>query len=458
MITRVCTAVLLAVLLITLSFSVTLGAEESGCIKRVLENGVTVIVKPEAGSGLVAIVAAVKTGAGQESIQNAGIGNFVAQLLLASTRSSSADEVAAVADSVGGNIAAQWHQDFTEIRAITTSAMFNRAMNLIGESMTEANFEGSYVEQVRSDLLVNVRTESDDVFQTAYSTLREMLYQDNGYRRPTSGFERVIKQATPQDLRRFYSAYYVPNNIVISIAGDVTVEQALDRASKAFAGIPAGKLPIDRGVPDEKLDRSAFKASEADIPAAYMLLGWLLPRASDPDFPALVVASNALGGGKGSLMFRELRQKRGMGYDVGAMYPRLKYQSHLLAYVVTDPYKQIIPGLRGSLVLDEVKSALLEQVQTLKDKPLSEKDLQRAKGYVIGTFALSQQRLMDRAFIQAWLEATGQGCESVKSFPEQIDKVTAEDVQRVANKYLTNYAAIVIVPKGNSPSAGQATP
>ena len=430
-------------------------AKDADVVKKVLDNGLTVIVKPEKGSGLVAIVAAIRAGAAQESIQNAGIGNFVAQLLLAGTRLSSAEEVAAIADEVGGNIGAVWHQDFAEIRAVTTSAMFNRAMTLIGECLTEADFEGKWVEQVRADLLRRLQTQSDDAFQGAYARLRTLLYQDNGYRRPSLGFERVIKQATPQDLRKFYSAYYVPNNVIISVAGDVTVEQALDRAEKAFAGVAPGKLPINRGMPDEKLERSTFNASEADIPAAHLLVGWLVPGMTSTDYPAINVAVSALGGGKGSLMFREMRQKRGMGYSIGALYPRTKYQSHILAYVVTDPYKEVLPKVKGPLVLDEVKRVLLQQVEALKDKPLSETDLQRAKGYTIGVYALSQQHLLDRAFLLAWLEAIGVGCESVRTYPDELEKVTAEDVQRVARKYLGNYAAVLLIPKTKSPAAGE---
>ncbi|MGC8864016.1 MAG: M16 family metallopeptidase, partial [Armatimonadota bacterium] len=298
-------------------------------------------------------------------------------------------------------------------------------------------------------------TDTDDTFQSAYAKLRTLLYEDSGYRRPSLGFERVIRQATPQDLRKFYSAYYVPNNIVLSIAGDVTVEHALDRAEKAFAGVAPGRLPVQRGMPDEKLERSRFHASEADINAAYLLMGWLVPGMPSADYPALAVAANALGGGKGSLMFRELRQKRGMAYDLGVLYPRLQYQSHLLAYVITDPYKEVLPGVRGPLALDDLKKVLLQQVELLKEKPLSAADLQRAKGYTIGTYALSQQRLMDRAFLLAWLEAIGVGYEAARAFPDQVEKVTAEDVQRVARKYLNNYAAVILIPKTTSPPAAQ---
>jgi predicted Zn-dependent peptidase len=443
-----CIILTLALCLITASCASAQKTPDSPkIVKKVLDNGLTLIVKPEPGSGIVAIVAMIKAGAAQESIQNAGLGNFVAQMVLAGTRMSSAEEVAAVADEVGGNIGAQWHPDFTEIRAITTSAMFNRAMSLIGECLTEANFEGKWVEQVRSDLLRRVNEQSDDLFETAYSDLRRLLYEDSGYRRPDLGFERTVRIASPQDLQKFYSLYYVPNNIVISVAGDVTLDQVLDRAEKAFAGILASRLPVDRGMPDEKLDRSKFHASEVEIGAAYLMLGWHAPGVGTPDYPAVSVLANALGGGKGSIMFQELRQKRGMGYDVGVMYPKLKYQSHLLAYIITDPFKFSLTTMSPKLVLDDVKTALLEQVAALKDSHLSSKDLERAKGYTIGSFNRSHQHLLDRAFDLGWFETIGAGYEMYTRYPEDVEKVMADDVQRVARKYFGNYAAELMLPR-----------
>ncbi len=101
-----------------------------------------------------------------------------------------------------------------------------------------------------------MQTGSDDVFQTAHTAeLRQLLYEDNGYRRPLERLRARRDLATPQDLQKFFSMYYAPNNMVLSIAGDVTVEHAMDRVEKAFAGVIARKLPIDRGVPDETLDR-----------------------------------------------------------------------------------------------------------------------------------------------------------------------------------------------------------
>lgn len=422
-------------------------------VRKVLDNGIVVVVKPEPGSGLVAINAIVRAGAGQESIQTAGIGNFVSRLLLAGTRAKSAEMVASIADEVGGNIATSWEPDTTSIRAITTSTGFEKALNLIGDCLSEANFEVQWVEQQRKVLLAALRASKDDVFDRAYCDLRQSLYEDNGYRRPYTVTERAVTMATPQDLQKFFRMYYAPNNLVLSIAGDVDPDHAVRQVDRAFAGTVARKLPIDRGVPDEKLDRSKFRASEGDTSVAYLLLGWLAPAVGSPDYPAFAVAATALGGGKGSMMFQEIRQKQGIGYEIGTSYPKLRYQSHLMAYVVTDPYKNALPGRKPEMVLDEAKTAVIALAESLKSKPLSAEDLERARGYTIGTYALGHQHLAERAYLLGWAEAVGLGHTFDSTYADAIQKVTAADVQRVASKYLTNYSAILVLPKTQSAPA-----
>ena len=422
----------------------------SKIVKKVLDNGLTVLIKPETDSGLVAIVAIVKVGAGQESIQTAGVGSFVSRLLLASTRLKSAEQVASVADEVGGNIGTGWDPDVTSIRTVTTSVGFDEAMNLIGESLTEANFESQWVEHERKVLLSSMKSNSDNVFQQAYSELRQLLYEDNGYRRPSSASERAITIATPQDLQRFFTKYYAPNNIVLSIVGDVKVDHVVDRVQKAFAGVVARKLPIDRGMPDETLDRSKFRAMEADSSVAYMLTGWLAPSVTSADYPAFAVAANALGGGKGSLMFQEIRQKQGIGYEIGTIYPSLRYQGHLIAYIITDPYKNSIPGSKPDLLLEDAKTSLISLVDRLKENPLSDEDIERAKGYTIGSYALKHQHIIERALLLGWSEAVTNDYSFDTNYADKIQSVTAADVQRVARKYFTKYATVIFLPKTKS--------
>jgi len=417
--------------------------------KTVLPNGLTLIVKPEESAGIVAIEVFVKAGGEQERESNAGIGNLVARTLLASTRNRRAETVAAVIDEVGGNFQTGWHPDYTEIKAITTTAGFDDAVGLLGDILNNANFEQQWVDRARQEILTEITTEGDDVFQTTYGQVRRKLYHANPYHRPPRGYIRALRTLTLDDLLRFYQTYYVPNNMVVSIVGDVTVKHAAEQIRIAFAGTSAHPLPRQRPIPPETLAESGGEVIERPISVAYFLFGFLVPGITSPEYPAAQVAATALGSGKGSRMFQDLREKKGLAYDLGTLYPPLKNQSHMLAYLTTDPYRRSLPDLSPEMLLTEVKQAMIEEITKLQNSSLSPEELERAKRYAIGSWALRHQRLRDRAFYLGWLEAIGLGCEYDLQFAVKIEAVTAADVQAVAKKYLNNYAMTIVLPSRN---------
>lgn len=446
-----------ALILLMALFALPLGAAESAAItKAVMPNGLTVIVKPEPGTGIVAMEVFVKVGAAEERESNAGIGNLVARTLLASTRNKRAETVATVVDEVGGNFQSGWHPDYTEIRAITTTSGFDDAVSLLGDILINANFEQRWVEKARQDILADISSQGDDIFETTYEQIQRKLYRDNPYHRPSLGYARVLKSITPEDLMQFYARYYVPNNIVISIVGDVTVERVAERMRIAFAGTGAKQLPKQRPIPPETLQGSKGEVLERPISAAYFLFGFLFPSVTSPEYPAAQVAAAALGGGKGSRMFQDLREKKALAYELGTIYPTLKFQSHILAYLVTDPYRRAYPGLSIEMILTDVKQATLDEVTRLQKEPLTTDELERAKRYTIGTYALKHQRLRDRAFYLGWLEAIGLGYEYDANFAGKIEAVTAADVQAISRKYFNDYAMTIVLPRDN-PGSAEAT-
>jgi zinc protease len=246
---------------------------------------------------------------------------------------------------------------------------------------------------------------------------------------------------------KFYQKYYVPNNIVISIVGDITSERAIQRIKMAFAGTSAVSLPKQLPIPYEELTESKSEVIEKPVKAAYIMFGFLAPSVTSSDYPAMRVAATALGSGKGSRMFQNLRDKKGLAYELGTIYPTLKNQSHLLAYLVTDPYRKVSADYSIKTAVEDVKKAMLDEVAKLQNEPLSDIELERAKQYTIGTYTLDRQRLRDRAFHLGWLEAVGLGCEYDSRYASNIEAVTAADVQRVAKKYLKNYALTIVLPE-----------
>lgn len=447
---RFATKAALYIIMLTLGVSTGSMAAEATFTKKTFPNGLTVIVKPEPGTGIVATDVFIKAGAEQEREYNAGIGGLVARTLLASTRNKRAETVAAVVDSVGGNFLTEWTPDYTEIKAITTVSGFDDAISLLGDILNNAKFEEKWVEHARQEILTEISRDSDSVFETTYQQVRQKLYRDNPYRRPPWGYAKAVRDATADDLQKFYQQHYVPNNIVVSVVGDVTVEHAQDRIKKAFAGTSAKPVPKQRPIPEEVLDESRGDISEKPIKIAYFMFGFLAPGITSPDYPAAQVAAVALGNGKGSRMFQSLREEKALAYELGTIYPPLKNQSHILAYLITDPYRRLGSGFTIKMMLSQVKEAMLEEVTRLQTQQLSPQELERAKRYAIGSYALRHQRLRDRAHHLGWLEAVGVGCEFDNDFAAKIEAVTAADVQRVAKKYLNNYSMTIVLPEGNS--------
>lgn len=413
-----------------------------------MPSGLTVIVKQEPGTGIAAIEVLIKAGVEQERDFNSGIGSLVARTILAGTRNKRAETVAGVIEGVGGNMVTEWDPDYTEIKAVTTASGFDETVSLLGDIMNNANFQPTWVERARKDALAEASSDNDDVFQTTYQQLREKLYSENPYHRPLKGSPRAIRNLTADDLMSFYNQYYVPNNIVVSVVGDVTPEHARDRFRMAFAGANRKDLPKTRPVLPEKLTCSAGTVSEKPIQAAYFMFGFLAPGIGAADYPAAQVASAALGSGKGSRMFQVLREQKGLAYEVGTLYPPLKNQSHIIAYLITDPYRRVGKGFSMQMLLTEVKQAMLEEVTRMQKDMLTPEELERAKRYTIGSYALRHQRLRDRAFHLGWLEAIGVGCEYDTAFESKIEAVTAADVRKVAKKCFNNYAMTIVLPDG----------
>jgi len=426
---------------------------QSPVTKTVLPNGLTVLVRPEPGSGIVAVDAFVRAGQPEERAPLAGIGNLVARTLMTSTLNNSADRLASAIDEVGGNFQTSWSPDFTELRAITTTANFEDATRLIGEILSNSTFPEPALEEARKAVLDEIRGYGDDVFNSACRALVKQLYKDNPYKREPAGEVLAVRKLTQEDALAFYKQYFVPNNTVLAIVGDVTKEQAVEAARIAFSGARSTPLPIRREIPYEELTVMNSQVLQRDVASAYVLIGYLASGMTNPDYSAFTVAEALLGGGKASRLFRNIRDEFGIGYSIGALNPWLANQSHLIAYISVDARRLEAAGTVGGPTIDSLRKMLVAQVEAVRSGEYTNQELDRAKSYAAGTYLLRHQRAADRAFLLGSAEAIGLGYQFDSDFEGKLAAVTRADVDRVCNKYLTDYSTVVVVP--NSLEVGE---
>jgi zinc protease len=432
-------------------------AQSGQPVETVLPDGIKLICSDEPSSSLVAITIFVQTGSAEENLNDAGIGSMVADALLSGTSNQNADAIATSIGAVGGNVKAIWQPDVTQIRALILPSAFDDAVYLLADVLKNASFMPYNVETARQDLLDRIQEQSDDVFQSTNDRLRQTLYAGTPYAIPEIGTSDTIKTLTRSDLLRYFYRFYRPDNILISVVGNIDPHLAtrviggelsdFERPNtyhlSAF-NIPA---PSTSSVP------IVVKSYQSDVTAGLMMAGYLAPGVGTPDYPAMVVANALLGGMKTSLMFKNLRIKNKYGYEVASNYTEQVGVSDVTGYILFSPKSSLSDETPSIDQTSVVKYALIDQFRLLTTAPPTEADLARAKKFVIGSYLLAHERIEDRSYYLGYSEI---GCKPLggylfdSNYANAINAVTGADIQRVAKKYFSGAPVISLMLPGDS--------
>jgi len=419
-------------------------------VKTTLPNGLRLLVKPESDTPLVAIDVFVRAGAPQESASDAGIGSFVAQTLFASTTDSTPEVVARDINALGGNVAATWHPDWTQIAALTVKDKLGDALFLLTDTLKNADFDPAVVEDVRNQALTALDGRDADLFQTAYGGLQKTLYAGTSYARPEGGTRANLLRLTRADLRGYFTRYYVPNNLVVVVVGNVTPDdvarQVTDdlgdfpRAGRAASGFAEPLPPLGRDLPPVRL-------FQPGLDQQIVVAGVRAAPVASPDYPALLVANALLGGMKSGRLFTQLREKEGLGYDLGSVYdPRLA-AGDLAGYVLGAPTKTDPATKKEVPTVGPMKDGLLRLFAGFGDAPPTPAALSRAQHFLIGAYKIRHERLEDRAALLGAAELSApDGYKLDSDYAAYINAVTGADVQRVARKYFAHPVVSTVEP------------
>ncbi len=242
-------------------------------------------------------------------------------------------------------------------------------------------------------------------------------------------------------LLAFYRTHYTAANTVVTVAGELPAADALAHARRAFGTLPAGTLPprlrwlraVERALAPPPVPQQVREAR--DTAAAWIVVAYLTVPAGHPDFAALRVLNAILGEGAASRLWVEVRERRGLAYQVGSVLAARAGPGFLRLVAGTDP-----PNLSTVLVLLEAEVARLREAAPTPD----EVDL--AKRSIAGRTALARQDLEAEAYALGWQELLGLGVDYEARFLAQVARVTPDDVHRVARRYLAGGVVAIVAP------------
>jgi len=408
-----------------LAFAAPALAAEPGAVTRTrLPNGLTVLVRENPASAVVAIALAVKMGTRWETPETAGISNLLQLMVVRGTASRSGTQIVEDAERLGGRIDAKGDQDWSAIEAAALARNWIPLLELVADVALHPSMAEGVVEGVKQFLIRQVRNRGDQPYPVAFDTLVQSLFGPHPYSWHPLGRRESLERIDRAALLAHYRRHYVPGGMVLAVSGQVSAPAVLREVERLFGAVPAGQPPAATAVRPPAM---AASRDLRDVPGAQtqILLGALAPPMTHPDYPAVKVLSTVLGGGMAGRFFSEIRDKQALAYSTGAPYPTLADTGYFVAQLGTGPEN-----------LSRAQASLKKELDRIREEPPSAEELRVAKAYLLGNFAMDRRTNERQAWYLATYEVAGVGYEFLDRYITAVKAVTPADVQRVARMYL----------------------
>ncbi|MEM7715694.1 MAG: pitrilysin family protein [Cyanobacteria bacterium P01_A01_bin.68] len=391
-----------------------------------LKNGIVLLVTENSAADVIATRIFIRAGSCYENPEKAGLANLLGAVLTKGCDELSSFEIAERVESVGASLSADTATDYFVLSLKTVTADFIPMLELATRILRSPTFPLAEVEMEKRIAIQDVRLQKEQPFSVAFEQLRQVMYENHPYASSGMGDETTISNLNREDLVKYYQTYFRPDNIVISIAGRISEDDAEQKIDKLFGD---WQNPVNIQPPTMDVSFPKTKPQQVITPQAtqqsVIMLGYLGASVHSSDYAALKLLSTYLGNGLSSRLFIELREKLGLAYDVSAFYPTRQFSSSFVVYMGTAPENTVI-ALEG----------LRREVDLLSSSKLEENALQAAKNKILGQYALGKQTNGQIAQIYGWYEIIGLGIAFDQKFQEDIAALTSLDTITAASQYL----------------------
>ncbi len=395
--------------------------------KTTLPNGLRVLTAPMPHTRSVAVSIYVGAGSRYETQAQAGLSHFIEHLCFKGTeRRPTPQEVFQVIDSVGGTINAATDRELTIFYCKVARPYFELALDVLADLIRRPLFAPEELERERRVIIEELAMIDDSPAQQVDVLLDETVWPEQALGREVAGSESTVRSLNREMAIDYLHRQYVPNNVVVSIAGAVGHQEAVDLATAALGdwprGVPGGWFPAVNG---QQGPRAAVKHKTTEQAHLSLAVRGLPFR--HPDRYALSLLSVILGEGMSSRLALELRERRGLCYDVHSYVSYFQDAGSFAIYAGVDPANA-----------REALSALLAELVHLREHVVPEQELARAQELAKGRLLL---RLEDTRAVSDWLgaqELLAGRIRTIDDVAELIDAVTQEDLRRVAGQLLVS--------------------
>jgi zinc protease len=409
--------------------------------KWVLPDGLTVIVQEDRSAPVASVQAWCATGSIEEDERlGAGLSHILEHMLFKGTKTQSSNAIAQKIQDVGGYINAYTSFDRTVFWIDVPKDGVSTALGVLADAMVNSTLPPDEYLKEQEVIRREFAMGFDDPDRMAAQLLFATAYQRHPYRLPVIGQIEIYNQLTQEQVIQYYKSRYVPNNLTFIVVGDVDAEKIHQQLAELFKSYPEKSLrPIF--IPEEppQLGRREVH-NEFATELTRLSLAWHIPEITHPDVPALDLLSVILGDGRSSRLYRRVREEAGLAYGISAFSYTPGDPGLLGADATVDPKKR-----------DAAEQLVLQIVDEIKQSGITAEELTKAKKISLSHHldSLTTMRGQASDIGSNWLLT--RNLDFSRDYLAAVQKVTLDDIRRVARKYLVdqNLTVTSLNPKGS---------
>ena len=392
---------------------------------RTLDNGLQVVTVLHHEQPVVSMRMIVRAGAAQDPRDRTGLADLSASLLDQGSAGKSAKQVQDEIDFMGGAMGAGAGADLTFANVVVMKDSFEAGLRILSDMARKPGFAPEEVERQRQQALSTLRVNFDSPEFVADAVFDRLVYGFHPYGLPQNGTSGSIAAITRDDIVAFHDTYFVPNNAILAVVGDVTADDAIGMVQKVFGDWQRKALPVSTFVAPPDPTRRVIVVNKPDAVQTEVRAGHIGIKRNHQDYMALNMTLRILGGEGANRLHQVLRTERGLTYGAKADMDTLLEAGDFEASTST-----------RSQATGEVLRLIVDEFWRLQRERVGDRELNDAKAYITGSFPLTLE--VPDAIATQVLNVLFYGLpvEQLQTYRDRVNAVRSDDVERVGRYYL----------------------
>ncbi len=425
---------LFVIALFTIYSSLVTDADALDIRRTVFPSGLTVLHVERHNLPIVMVTLLVKASPLDESPGKAGLANLTAELLTEGTKTRKATDISEGIEFIGASLGTSASSDYTLVTLSVLKKDIEKGFDLFSDIVLNPTFPEEEIKRNKDLIKGSLKQSEEDPSFVASKAFRKAVYGELPYGRLVRGSVETIDAIRREDILRFHSELYRPNNAFLSVVGDLTAEELSSLINRFLAEWKPGDLP-KRPSLSTPAGKKETILIDKDLTQANIILGHRGVSRGNPDYYAVSVMNYVLGGGGfSSRLMQTVRDRMGLAYDIHSVF--VPYKEGGLFEVEVQTKNESA---------DTVIGVIYEQLKKVREEQITDRELEDAKAYLTGSFPRRLDTNRKIADFLAAVEFYDLGLDYVEKYPVFVKSVTKDDVLRVAKKYLQAPNLVTIV-------------